>query len=110
VKGLQANRINGAFYIMNIFDKATLKKNQHLPITNKKVRELIEQLTHKKSLPMDKRFSYYLLASTGICVVPATDFEAEFMGFRVTALEHSKNRLINTYNKLAGAIEKYLAS
>ncbi len=110
VQKLKANRINGAFYIMNIFERSALSRKQQLPIKNAKVKKFVEELTQKKSLPLDKRFAYYLLASTGICVVPATDFEADFMGFRVTSLEYSKDKLIATYNKLATAISEYLAS
>ncbi|HID94062.1 MAG TPA: pyridoxal phosphate-dependent aminotransferase [bacterium (Candidatus Stahlbacteria)] len=109
-KGLYCNRAYGAFYLMPMFEQGVLNNRQTLPIENTKTKEYIEELTSNPNLPLDKRFAYYLLASTGICVVPATDFYAEDYGFRVTTLEKNADRRKDTYKRLKEAIEKYLTS
>ena len=110
IKGLSCNRAYGAFYLMPIFDEGVLNNRQTLPIENAKAKEYVEELTSDSNLPLDKRFAYYLLANTGICVVPATDFYIEDYGFRVTTLEKDAEKRKDTYRKLKEAIEKYLTS
>ena len=58
----------------------------------------------------DKRFVYYLLASTGVCVVPLTSFATELNGFRVTLLEKDEKELVRVFKTIAVAIEQYLMS
>jgi aspartate/methionine/tyrosine aminotransferase len=53
---------------------------------------------------------YYLIASTGICTVPATSFFSPYYGFRVTTLTRDPEKRDEIYGKLAKAIETYLAS
>jgi aspartate/methionine/tyrosine aminotransferase len=59
---------------------------------------------------LDKRFAYYLLAATGICVVPAGDFDSPWPGFRVTTLERDPARRDQTYQRLAEALGRYLGA
>lgn len=108
--GLIASRIQGAFYLLPLFRDGVLNGRQTLPITNPAARSLIEQTTAAPEMPPDKRFSFYLLASTGICVVPASDFESPRHGFRVTALDRNDARRAQTYNRIAAAVEQYLSS
>ena len=110
VPGLKVHPIQGAFYMMALFEKGRLNKRQELPIANARVAEIIRNATAPAGFPLDKRFAYYLLASTGICVVPASDFSAPFPGFRVTTLDRDPARRKNTYQTLARAIGQYLAS
>jgi len=110
VPGLKARPIQGAFYLMALFDKGTLNRRQVLPIANKRAAEIIRAETAKPDFPLDKRFACYLLASTGICVVPASDFSSPWPGFRVTTLDRDPAHRRNTYQTLARAIGKYLAS
>ncbi len=108
--GLRVNRIQGAFYMTVLFEDGALNPRQSLPIAHAEVRRYIEQLTAAAEMPPDKRFAFYLLAATGICVVPATDFESPWPGFRVTTLDRDPGRRRQTYQTLARAIGQYLAS
>lgn len=108
--GLKIKRIQGAFYLMPVFEDGMLNRNQTLPIPNSQARKFIENAVADPNFPVDKRFAYYLLASTGICVVPASDFEYPTPGFRVTALDRNPEKLKNTYTVISESIQKYVAS
>lgn len=110
VKGLKVNPTNGAFYMMPIFEDGVLNDKQTLPIEHEGVRKFVEEMVAKPGLPPDKRFVYYLLANTGICSVPASSFFSPYYGFRITTLDYHPDRLKEIYQKLARAIEAYLAS
>ncbi|MDO9543335.1 MAG: pyridoxal phosphate-dependent aminotransferase [Kiritimatiellia bacterium] len=110
VPGLKVHPIQGAFYMMVLFENGLLNKRQHLPIKNKRLSEIIRRAVAPAKFPRDKRFAYYLLASTGICVVPASDFSSPYPGFRVTTLERDPDRRKNTYRVLSRAIRDYLTS
>jgi aspartate/methionine/tyrosine aminotransferase len=56
----------------------------------------------------DKRFVYWLLASTGICVVPLSGFASELPGFRFTLLEHDDAKRREIFKTLGDAIRRYL--
>jgi alanine-synthesizing transaminase len=58
----------------------------------------------------DKRFVYYLLASTGICVVPLTSFSTNLQGFRLTLLEPDEKRFRGMVDTLGQGIEDYISS
>ncbi|MBU1954292.1 aminotransferase class I/II-fold pyridoxal phosphate-dependent enzyme, partial [Patescibacteria group bacterium] len=108
--GMQVNRTNGAFYMMPLFEKNSLNENQKLHIENEQVRKFIESEVNKPGFPLDKRFTYYLLAATGICVVPATGFFSPYYGFRLTTLDRDGERRKKTYATLSQAITSYLQS
>lgn len=108
VPGLKARPIQGAFYLMALFEKGVLNSRQSLPIRNSRAAGIIRAETAKPDFPLDKRFAYYLLAATGICVVPASDFSSPYPGFRVTTLERDPARREKTYRALARAIREYL--
>ncbi len=110
VKGLRVNKTNGAFYMMPIFEEGILKATQTLPIANEKVRAFVEAECAKPGIALDKRFCYYLVASTGICVVPATGFFSPYNGFRITTLTRDPAKRDEIYKKLVSAIETYLGS
>ncbi len=109
-KGLKVNPTQGAFYMMPLFEEGVLNENQTLPIANEKARAYIENEVNKPNFPLDKRFTYYLLASTGICVVPASGFFSPYYGFRLTTLDRDEARRTDTYARLSQAVESYLAS
>ena len=58
----------------------------------------------------DARFVYYLLASTGICVVPLSGFCSPHPGFRFTLLETDDAKREWTLRTLANSLEAYLES
>ncbi|MCK5194648.1 MAG: aminotransferase, partial [Desulfobulbaceae bacterium] len=58
----------------------------------------------------DKRFVYYLLASTGVCVVPLSSFATDLQGFRITLLERDEKTFRKIFETIAESIQGYLAS
>lgn len=110
VNGLKVNPTNGAFYMMPVFEGGVLNERQALPIINPNVKTFVEQAVSSPNIALDKRFIYFLLASTGICAVPATSFNSKHFGFRVTTLDKDPDDLERVYTKLAEATEQYLSS
>ena len=108
--GMKVNRTNGAFYMMPLFEDGVLNDKQSLKIENDKVREYVEEEVSRPDMPLDQRFTYYLLAATGICVVPATGFFSPYNGFRLTTLDRDEERRKDTYARLSAAVEEYTAS
>ena len=109
-RGMNVNRTDGAFYMMPLFEEGVLNNKQTLPIANEAARKYIEGEVAKPGFPLDKRFTYYLLASTGICVVPASGFFSPYHGFRLTTLDRDDERRKKNYATLTKAIEDYIAS
>ncbi len=110
VPGLLVNRTNGAFYMAVACSEGLLTHRQTLPIGNPEVRELVEGLVNAPGVSPDKRFVYYLLANTGICVVPLSSFSTTLQGFRVTLLEKDEVEFRRIFETLAGKIEEYIRS
>ena len=108
IDGMQVNCPSGAFYITAMFEDGALCNGQTLPIDNPQVKQMVEGLT--ANVPPDQRFVYYLMAATGICVVPLTGFCCKRDGFRVTLLETDDAKRAWTFETLAAAIREYLAS
>lgn len=108
--GLKVNRPDGAFYMMPLFEDGVLNNRQVLHIENPGVRKYIEEQVSKPDMPLDQRFTYYLLAATGICVVPASGFFSPYNGFRLTTLDRDDERRKDTYAKLSEAVLEYLRS
>lgn len=104
--GLIVNKTYGAFYTSIIFRKGVLKPTQKLKVANPEARALVESLVD--GVPLDKRFVYYVLAATGICVVPISSFCSDLLGFRVTLLEEDPAKMRWIYQKLRTAIQEYL--
>jgi len=110
VPGLMVNRTNGAFYMSVAFRDGLLTGRQSLPIENAEVRELVEGLVNALGVSPDKRFVYYILASTGICIVPLSSFNTPLQGFRVTLLEKDEAECLRIYQTLSMKIAEYLKS
>jgi aspartate/methionine/tyrosine aminotransferase len=51
---------------------------------------------------------YWLLASTGICVVPLSGFASDLPGFRFTLLEHDDEKRRRIYTAMGQAVRRYL--
>ena len=103
-------RTNGAFYMAVPFRDGVLNNRQSLPIENAEVRELVEGIVNAPGVAPDKRFVYYILAHTGICVVPLSSFNTSLLGFRVTLLERNEQECRRIYSTLTEKIAQYLAS
>jgi len=110
VAGIKVNRTNGAFYMSVVFDEGALTADQTLPIANRQVRELVEGLVAHPGVSLDKRFVYYMLASTGVCTVPLSSFFTPLMGIRVTLLEQDDAEFVRVFQTIAKSIEAYLGS
>jgi aspartate/methionine/tyrosine aminotransferase len=110
VPGIKVNRTNGAFYMSIAFKEGLLNDRQTLPIENPEVEELVEGLVNQPAVSLDKRFVYYLLASTGICVVPLSSFFTLEQGFRVTLLERDEQTFTRIFETIAANINRYLGS
>ena len=110
VPGITVNRTNGAFYMSVVFEEGLINHRQSLPITIEEARTLVEELTSDPAMQPDKRFVYYLLAATGICVVPLTSFNTELQGFRMTLLEPDETEFRTILTKLEDSVRRYLAS
>ena len=91
-----------------LFADGILNDKQTLNIDDPKVKTFIQDKVC--DVEVDKRFVYYLLAATGICVVPLTGFCCDKKGFRVTLLETDDAKRKWTWETIAKNIKKYLAS
>jgi len=103
------SRTNGAFYMTVAFNEAVLNHRQKLHIDVPEAREFVEGILNSK-IEHDKRFVYYLLGATGICVVPLTSFFTHLPGFRITLLEKDETKFEETIEKIAEKIVEYIES
>ena len=110
IPGVLVNRTNGAFYMSVAFEEGLLNWKQSLPVENREARSLVEELTADPDMQPDKRFVYYLLAATGICVVPLTSFNTDLQGFRMTLLEPDETEFRSIIDKLVKNIQLYVES
>ncbi len=108
VPGIFVTRPQGAFYMSVLFDPGVLSEKQKLDIDIPEAKDYIEAKT--AGIDLDKRFVYYLLGATGICVVPLTGFCCTKKGFRLTLLETDDEKRRRTFETIADSIKKYLAS
>jgi len=108
VEGIIVNEPQGAFYLTILFQKGRLNDRMSLPVDIPEVKTRVEELV--KGVPVDKRFVYYLLGATGICVVPLTSFCSRLEGFRMTLLESDDQKRKTILEQVAWAAETYLGS
>ncbi len=108
VDGMQVIKPKGAFYASPLFSSGVLRNDQTLTIADPHVKSYIEQMV--QGVPNDKRFVYYLMASTGICVVPLSGMNSNLEGFRMTLLEQSEQVFRDMCTMLAKAVADYIAS
>lgn len=112
IDGVTLIQPRGALYATALFDtKRFFDGREHqrtLPVQDPSLAEFIAKRT--KEVAADKRFVYWLLASTGICVVPLSGFVSELPGFRFTLLEQDDDKRRWIYRTLAEAAEQYLGS
>jgi alanine-synthesizing transaminase len=103
-----ANKPLGAFYASVVFKDGVLRDTQTLPIETLAVKKHIETLV--PSIPNDKRFVYYLMASTGITVVPLSGMNSHREGFRITLLEPDIEKFTKMLETLVASITSYIES
>lgn len=107
---LIVNMPHGAFYMTVIFKEGVLTDTQTLSIENKEVMSFVEDITVKEKV-LDRKFTYRLLASKGICVVPLmSGFNSTYHGFRFTLLESDESKFTETIETTCRAIREYISS
>ncbi len=106
---LIVNRTNGAFYMTAVFNESVLNNRQTLSIKQKEIRECVEKEVNTP-IEHDKRFVYYLLGATGICVVPLTSFFTPLPGFRMTLLDKDEAEFAWVVKTIAEKIVEYIES
>ena len=104
------NRTNGAFYMTAVFNEAVLNGRQTLPMQHPDIRQYIEQLVNNEDIEFDKRFVYYLLGCTGICVIPLTSFFTALPGFRMTLLDKDEAKFEYVVRTIAEKVVEYIGS
>lgn len=108
IPGIKFNPTQGAFYNTIVFDEGVLNPDQKLEVEDPRLKTLVEGWVSDPTMPLDKRFVYYLLASERICVVPISSFCSDLRGFRVTLLEEKEEVFKDTFTRLGKAIRRYL--
>lgn len=84
--------------------------SEKLVIPNGEVAQYVESLI-TPDFSHDKRFVYYLLAATGLCVVPLmSGFNSTYHGFRFTVLDPDRESFQKNMEMLHKALKGYLAS
>lgn len=109
VPNLIVNKTNGAFYMTAVFNESALNDRQSLHIEHNEIKEYIEKLVCG-DIENDKRFVYYLLAATGICVVPLTSFFTPLPGFRMTLLDKDEEEFRQVVTIIAKKVVEYIES
>ena len=93
-----------------VFADGVLSNDQSLPIEDTAIRQLVESLV-ATDIKLDKRFVYYLLGATGVCVVPLMGgFNSTFYGFRFTLLEEDETVFKRSMEILRKGVCAYLDS
>lgn len=108
VKGADVVKSEGAFYMTVAFKDGVLNNKQKLKIEEPKISKVVEGAV--KEFESDKRFVYYLLGSTGICLVPLSGFCSERYGFRITFLENDGQKFKWIFSTVKNKIEEYINS
>lgn len=108
VDGIVVNKAQGAFYMTVMFEDGVLNSDQTLDIEDTRIKAYVQEKV--RDVEVDKRFVYYLLAATGICVVPLSGFCCSKKGFRITMLETDDQKRKWTWQTIADSMKKYLAS
>ncbi|MDR0689010.1 MAG: pyridoxal phosphate-dependent aminotransferase [Spirochaetaceae bacterium] len=113
IPGISLMKPRGALYATAVFDSdvmgdETKARSRFLPVSDPSLGEFITK--EIADVAPDKGFVYWLLASTGICVVPLSGFASYLPGFRFTLLEYDDEKRRKIYKTLAESAKKYLAS
>ncbi|MBP9760135.1 MAG: pyridoxal phosphate-dependent aminotransferase [Candidatus Pacebacteria bacterium] len=101
-----ANKPLGAFYASVVFKEGVLGGTHTLPIKDSAVQARIESLV--QGVPNDKRFVYYLMASTGIVLVPLSGMNSHLDGFRLTLLEPDEEKFKDMLAVVVKSLRAYV--
>jgi aspartate/methionine/tyrosine aminotransferase len=108
IPGISLKKPRGALYATAVFDPGVLDEPipRSLPVSDGSLGDYIREQT--LNVAPDKRFVYWLLASTGVCVVPLSGFASDLPGFRFTLLEHDDEKRRGIYAAMGNAVRRYL--
>jgi aspartate/methionine/tyrosine aminotransferase len=108
IPGISLKKPRGALYATAVFDPGVLDQPipRTLPVSDPSLEDYIRE--HTTDVAADKRFVYWLLASTGICVVPLSGFASDLPGFRFTLLEYDDEKRRKIYAAIGDSVRKYL--
>lgn len=102
--GLIPQKSKGSLFGMLIMDRDYLSSATMPPIEHKYL-EILKP--HLADIAVDKIFTYYLLATTGVCAVPLSSFHSNLKGIRITLLEKSESRFIELCRKIKQAFDRF---
>ncbi|MHC5110022.1 MAG: aminotransferase class I/II-fold pyridoxal phosphate-dependent enzyme, partial [Planctomycetota bacterium] len=102
------NKPGGAFYLTVTFAPGVLNDRQFLRTDDVAINKFVTERV--RGVALDKRFVYYLIAATGIVVVPLTGFHSKLLGFRATILETDDVKRKWVFETLRDSIDTYVAS
>ncbi len=94
-----------AFYLSITFNIDKFPSHPQLNIKDSQLKEFIENSVN--GVRFDKRFCYYLIASTWICTVPLSWFNSNYEWFRMTLLENDIDKFKNILKTIKNAIIEY---
>ena len=102
--GLIPHKSKGSLFGMLIMDSNCFPSAKMPPVEQKYL-EIIKP--HLSNIAMDKIFTYYLLATTGICAVPLSSFHSDLQGIRITLLEKSESQFSELCRNIQQAFERF---
>jgi aspartate/methionine/tyrosine aminotransferase len=110
IRGLSLKKPKGALYATAVFDPEILDEGvpRSLPVSDDSLADYIREQT--ADVAPDKCFVYWLLASTGVCVVPLSGFASDLPGFRFTLLEHDDEKRRWIFTAMGEAVRQYLGN
>ncbi len=100
---VRINKPRGVFYL--VVELLDLPYSQ-LDAKTKSIRILLNKL-EKQTMQEDFQFSYELMGSEGICVVPLSGFGSHLNGFRMTLLQNDDAVFSETLEKIGRSITNY---
>ncbi|MDR0555002.1 MAG: pyridoxal phosphate-dependent aminotransferase [Treponema sp.] len=110
IPGVSLRKPRGALYATAVFNAPPPENggdtSLSLRVSDPSLAAYIENATVQAAA--DKRFVYWLLAATGICVVPLSGFASELPGFRFTLLEHNDEKRRWIFKTLGASVREYL--
>ncbi|MDQ7009978.1 MAG: pyridoxal phosphate-dependent aminotransferase [Candidatus Gracilibacteria bacterium] len=103
VKGLKFVRPKGAYYLTVLIDDFLLVEDFFKDLKDKNLEKFVREISIGKKI--DKKFCYYLLATTGICTVPLSGFNSPLPGLRMTLLEDDEQKFRKILEEIVFAFE-----
>ena len=96
-----------AFYLSVTFDMKKFIWNEKMEIENLDLKNFIEKTIQNSDWRFDKKFCYYLLASTWVCSVPLSWFNSHYEWFRITLLEENLEKFKMILEKIFEAVKNF---